>query len=79
MWGCPKEKTGGKGKILFLDSEETSSKTYDSKLFALIFLISSLLIHNSNSNIDESGLSELSLATQLSSSISANVNLKYKY
>lgn len=78
MWGSAKNKVGSKQKILFIDSEGTSSvdrstKTYDSKIFALIVLISSLFLYNTMSNIDERGISELSLAAHLSSSIATNV------
>jgi hypothetical protein len=64
--------------LTLLDSEGTSSidrstKTYDSKIFALIVLISSLFIYNGSANIDEQGISELSLAAHLSNSIATNV------
>ncbi len=65
-------------KFKILDSEGTSStdrstKTYDSRIFALIVLISSLFIYNTTSNIDEFGISELSLAAHLSNSVTTNV------
>lgn len=82
MWGTPKEKIGGNAKILFIDSEGTSSigtsKSYDAKIFALIVLISSLFIYNTTSNIDENGISELALAAQISNSISTNVKKSSK-
>ena len=78
IWGSPKEKIGGRAKILFIDSEGISalnnSKTYDAKIFTLIVLISSLFIYNTTSNIDENGISELALAAQLSNSITTSVN-----
>ncbi len=63
-----------------LDSEGTAStdrstKTYDSRIFALVVLISTLFIYNTTSNIDESGISELSLAAHLSNAITTNVVL----
>lgn len=72
-----KNSLNGNAKILFLDSEGTSStdkstKTYDSRIFALVVLISSLFLYNTYSNIDEHGISELSLAAHLSNSITTN-------
>ena len=51
LWGTPKNSLNGKAKIVFLDSEGTSSidkstKTYDSRIFALVVLISSLFLYN---------------------------------
>ena len=70
----------GKAKIIFLDSEGTSSidkstKTYDSRIFALVVLISSLFLYNTYSNIDEHGINELSLAAHLSNAITTNSNI----
>ena len=70
LWGTPKNSFNGKAKIVFLDSEGTSSidkstKTYDSRIFALVSLISSLFLYNTYSNIDEHGINELSLALML--------------
>ena len=50
LWGTPKNSFNGKAKIVFLDSEGTSSidkstKTYDSRIFALVSLISSLFLY----------------------------------
>lgn len=77
MWGNFREKEGGKAKIIFIDSEGTSAlnnnKTYDAKIFALIVLISTLFVYNSDSKIDENGISELALAAQISNSIATNV------
>ncbi len=77
IWNTPKETPNSKSKILFIDSEGTNSvdistKTYDSKIFALIVLISSLFIYNTNGNIDEKSISELALAAHLSNSIATN-------
>ena len=74
IWGNYKKKDGSNAKIIFIDSEGTSSvdrstKTYDSKIFALVVLISSLFLYNTTSNIDEQGISELSLAAHISNSI----------
>ncbi len=80
LWNTPKEKPNSKSKIIFIDSEGTNSvdistKTYDSKIFALIVLISSLFIYNTNGNIDEKSISELALAAHLSNSIATNAKI----
>ena len=80
IWNTPKEKPNSKSKIIFIDSEGTNSvdistKTYDSKIFALIVLISSLFIYNTNGNIDEKSISELALAAHLSNSIATNAKI----
>ena len=80
LWNTPKDKPNSKAKILFIDSEGTNSvdistKTYDSKIFALIVLISSLFIYNTNGNIDEKSISELALAAHLSNSIATNAKI----
>ena len=80
LWGTPKNSFNGKAKIVFLDSEGTSSidkstKTYDSRIFALVVLISSLFLYNTYSNIDENGINELSLAAHLSNAITTNTNI----
>jgi hypothetical protein len=51
LWGNAKNSLNGNAKIIFLDSEGTSStdkstKTYDSRIFALVVLISSLFLYN---------------------------------
>jgi hypothetical protein len=80
MWGAPKERKSGKGKILFIDSEPTSrdgnSNNYNHKIFALLVLISSLFINNTNSNLDDAGLNEMRMATQLPNSIITQVKFK---
>ena len=80
LWGTPKNSLNGNAKIVFLDSEGTSStdkstKTYDSRIFALVVLISSLFLYNTYSNIDENGINELSLAAHLSNAITTNTNI----
>ena len=80
LWGTPKNSLNGNAKIVFLDSEGTSStdkstRTYDSRIFALVVLISSLFLYNTYSNIDEHGINELSLAAHLSSAITTNSNI----
>ena len=78
--GTPKNSLNGNAKIVFLDSEGTSStdkstRTYDSRIFALVVLISSLFLYNTYSNIDEHGINELSLAAHLSNAITTNSNI----
>jgi hypothetical protein len=80
LWGTPKNSLNGSAKIVFLDSEGTSStdkstRTYDSRIFALVVLISSLFLYNTYSNIDENGINELSLAAHLSDAITTNSNI----
>ena len=80
LWGTPKKSLNGNAKIIFLDSEGTSSidkstKTYDSRIFALVVLISSLFLYNTYSNIDEHGINELSIAAHLSNAITTNSNI----
>ena len=80
LWGNYKNSLNGNAKIIFLDSEGTSStdkstKTYDSRIFALVVLISSLFLYNTYSNIDEHGISELSLAAHLSNAITTNSDI----
>lgn len=57
--------------MLLLDTEGSGSlqknQTHDAKIFALVVLLSSLFIFNSMQTIDESAISCLSLATEISS------------
>lgn len=59
--------------MLLLDTEGSGSlqknQTHDAKIFALVVLLSSLFIFNSMQTIDESAISCLSLATELSTFI----------
>jgi len=78
LWDTPRQKPNSSAKIIFIDSEGTNSvdlstKTYDSKIFALIVLISSLFIYNTNGNIDEKSISDLALAAHLSNTVATNV------
>ena len=77
LWDTPRQKPNSSSKIIFIDSEGTNSvdlstRTYDSKIFALIVLISSLFIYNTNGNIDEKSISELALAAHLSNTVASN-------
>ena len=79
LWNTPRDTPHSpNSKIIFIDSEGTNStdlstKTYDSKIFALIVLISSLFIYNTHGNIDERSISDLALAAHLSNTVATNV------
>ena len=77
LWDTPRQKPNSSSKIIFIDSEGTNSidlstKIYDSKIFALIVLISSLFIYNTNGNIDEKLINDLALAAHLSNIVATN-------
>ena len=79
LWNTPRTNPQSpNSKIIFIDSEGTNStdlstKTYDSKIFALIVLISSLFIYNTYGNIDERSIGDLALAAHLSNTVVTNV------
>ena len=79
LWNTPRTSPQSPNtKIIFIDSEGTNStdistKTYDSKIFALIVLISSLFIYNTYGNIDERSIGDLALAAHLSNTVATNV------
>ena len=77
LWDTPRQKPNSSSKIIFIDSEGTNSvdlstKIYDSKIFTLIVLISSLFIYNTNGNIDEKSINDLALAVHLSNIVATN-------
>lgn len=59
--------------ILLLDTEGSGSlqknHDHDSKIFALVVLITSFFIYNSMQTIDETSIASLSLAAELSNFI----------
>lgn len=59
--------------IVLLDTEGSGSlqknPTHDAKIFALVVLISSFFVFNAMQTIDESSISSLSLAAELSNFI----------
>ena len=59
--------------IVLLDTEGSGStdkdRTHDAKIFALVVLMSSFFVFNSMQTIDESSISSLSLAAELSNFI----------
>ena len=79
LWNTPRDNPQSpNSKIIFIDSEGTNStdlstKTYDSKIFALIVLISSLFIYNTHGNIDERSIGDLALAAHISNTVATNV------
>ena len=79
LWNTPRDSPHTPNtKIIFIDSEGTNStdlstKTYDSKIFALIVLISSLFIYNTHGNIDERSIGDLALAAHISNTVATNV------
>ena len=79
LWNTPRDTPHTPNtKIIFIDSEGTNStdlstKTYDSKIFALIVLISSLFIYNTHGNIDERSIGDLALAAHISNTVATNV------
>ena len=82
LWNTPRQKPNSSSKIIFIDSEGTNSvdfstKSYDSKIFALIILLSSLFIYNTQGNIDEQSIGELSLSTYLHNYIAFNNKTAY--
>ena len=80
LWNTPRSHPlfPDTSKIIFIDSEGTNStdlstKTYDSKIFGLIVLISSLFIYNTHGNIDERSIGDLALAAHISNTVATNV------
>lgn len=77
LWNTPISKPNSNEKILFLDSEGIHSENVfqqemDSKLLALILLISSLFIYNTMGDINSNSLNELELILHFADSIGIN-------
>ena len=77
IWGNYIQKNNSKAKVLFIDTELSCNRgSYsDPKLFTLLYLISSVLMYNSSSFIDENAFSEFSILPEIPNTISTNVNL----
>jgi hypothetical protein len=80
IWNTPIAKPDSKDKIIFLDSEGIHSENVyqqemDSKLLALILLISSFFIYNTMGDINSNSLNELELIVHLNDSIGINEKL----
>lgn len=75
MWGNYREKQGGKAKYLFFDTEGlvSANNKNANKLFAMLLIVSSLMIFNTKTGIDEKGIRELTVISSLSNSIATNV------
>ena len=73
IWGAPTFVEERGMHVLLLDTEGSGSlqrnTTHDAKVFALVVLISSLFIYNSMGSIDETAISNLSVAAELSNHI----------
>jgi len=80
MWNTPIGKSNSKEKIILIDSEGINSENIynqncDSKVFALMLLISSLFIYNTKGDIISNSLNELELLVHLADSISISDKL----
>ncbi len=79
IWGNPIFIKERNMHLIFIDTEGSGSvdrsTSYDAKLFALIVLLSSYLVYNSMGVIDETAITNLSLASHLTKNIAMNVML----
>ena len=80
IWNTPIGKTNSKEKILLIDSEGINSENIynqnsDSKVFAMMLLISSLFIYNTKGDINSNSLNDLELLVHLADSIAINDKL----
>ena len=75
IWGNFREKSKTKTKLLFIDTDMSSNKnsSFDPKIFALLYLISSNLVYNTSSFLDENAISEFSIVPEIPNSILTNV------
>ena len=77
MWNTPIEKSDSRETIIFIDSEGINSENIynqqsDSKIFALVILMSSLFIYNILGDINSNSLNELELIVQFADSFTVN-------
>ena len=77
FWNSPINKENSDEKILFIDSDGISTEniyqqTLESKLMALILIISSLFIYNTVGDINSNSLNDLQLIVHLADTISIN-------
>ena len=77
LWNTPITKPNSKDKIIFFDSvgvnsENVYQQEMDSKLLALILIISSLFIYNTTGDINSNSLNELELIVHLADSLGIN-------
>ena len=73
FWSSPIQKENSDENILFFDSEgideNLNQQTLESKLLALMIIISSLFIYNSKGDINSDSLNDLQLLVKLTDSI----------
>lgn len=74
FWSSPLEKKNSNEKIIFVDSfginsEKIYQQNLESKLFALMIVISSIFIYNTVGDINSHSLNDLQLIVQLTDSI----------
>lgn len=77
LWNTPITKPNSKDKIIFFDSvgvnsENVYQQEMNSKLLALILIISSLFIYNTTGDINSNSLNELELIVHLADSLGIN-------
>ncbi len=77
MWNTPIEKSDSRETIIFIDSEGINSENIynqqsDSKIFALVILMSSLFIYNTLGDINSNSLNELELIVHFADSFTVN-------
>jgi len=75
IWNTPIGKPNSKEKIILIDSEGINSENVynqncDSKVFAMMILMSSIFIYNTKGDINSNSLNELDLLVHLADSIS---------
>ena len=77
IWPELKKKENMNTKILFFDCESISggesSIFLDGFIFFLLFFISSAIIHNTTSNIDQNGISEISILNSMTETFNIKV------
>jgi Guanylate-binding protein, N-terminal domain len=73
IWGKAVRAEGGDCHVLFLDTEGLGSTirgaSYDSRVFSLAILLSSVFVYNSTGVIDGDAISRLSLVVNLTKHI----------
>ena len=77
MWNTPIEKSDSGETIIFIDSgginsENIYNQQSDSKIFALVILMSSIFIYNTIGDINSNSLNELELIVQFADSFTVN-------
>ena len=83
FFSSPIDKDNSTEKILFFDSEGINSEnilqqTLESKLLALMIIISSLFIYNTSGDIDSNSLNNLQFIVQLTDSINIEGKMDFE-